>query len=230
MPRLAWPVPRPRRGAGPDDRHHGDPQGRHVPPSGRVPPGDGHGLPRAPGCGVGLPVDPADVPHQRLVLPLGGLTGRRRPPLSASRRSGGDLAGVQRRRGDPPRRGPHRPRLDRDAPATPAEHPAFDPRLHRRCATDAVVARAHRGDRDRRHPPLRAHGDLRSRRHLRVAQRVGRTPCRPSREPQGEAGRPQHRVATPPGDRRRRRRRPRGRRHSRRDRPTRQQRHARLLP
>ena len=52
-------------------RHDGTPQGRHVPPSRRVPAGAGHGAAHGAQQRLGLSLDPADVPLQRLVLSRG---------------------------------------------------------------------------------------------------------------------------------------------------------------
>ena len=60
-------------------RHHGPAQGGPVHLPGRVPERAGRGDPRRPGRRFGVPVDAADVPLQRLVLPVGGHRGRRPP-------------------------------------------------------------------------------------------------------------------------------------------------------
>ncbi len=74
-------------------RHHRPAQGRDVPPSRGVPAGPGHGRAHRAVAVGGAPVDAADVPLQRLVLPVGGDRGRRHPRLpaqgGAGARSGG---------------------------------------------------------------------------------------------------------------------------------------------
>ena len=74
------------------ERHHRTPQGRHVPPSRRVPAGAGDGVPHSAARRRRLPVDAADVSLQRLVLHLGGDRGRRHAPLPARDRPRPHLA------------------------------------------------------------------------------------------------------------------------------------------
>ena len=83
-------------------RHDRQAQGRDVPPPRRVPAGPRHGRAHRPLAECGAPVDAADVPLQRLVLPLGGHRRRRHPRLPAQGRAGAGVAAD-------PRRGRHAP-------------------------------------------------------------------------------------------------------------------------
>ena len=109
-----------------------------------------------------LPVDAADVPLQRLVLHLGGDRGRRHPRLPAHRRRRRDLAAAARPRASPTSaRAPTvLTMIAEDAGgrrrSTGAVHVATggappSPALLRRLDAAGL----------RRHPPLRAHRDVR---------------------------------------------------------------------
>ena len=76
--------------------HHGQSQGRGLSPSGRLP--ERHRQPDhlRPAAGLGLPLDPADVPLQRLDLHLGGDRGGGDPRLPAQGRPGADLSLIAR--------------------------------------------------------------------------------------------------------------------------------------
>ncbi|CAA9278103.1 MAG: 3-methylmercaptopropionyl-CoA ligase of DmdB1 type, partial [uncultured Actinomycetospora sp.] len=212
--------------------HDGAPQGRHVPPPWREPPGAGHGVPRAPGAGVALSVDPADVPLRRLVLPLGGHRRGRAARLPARDRRRGDLAAHPHRGGHALLRRTDRADDDRERgggagrPGARARHGGHGRRPALADAPGADERPGHVGD-----PPLRAHRDLRPGRGERLAPRVGPPRRRRAVPPQGPPGRRQRHRAAPAGARRADRRRgPLGRRDDGRARAARQRRDARLLP
>ena len=92
-------------------RHHREPQGGGLQPPGGVPQRDdqrgrmGHGPPS------GISLDPADVPLQRLVLPLDPRRGRGHRHLPSQGRGEGDIRRDCRRRGHPLLRRARRPQL-----------------------------------------------------------------------------------------------------------------------
>ncbi len=112
---------------------------------------------------LGLPVDPADVPLQRLDLPLGGDRGWRDACLPAPSRTGGNLCRDRRAPGHPPMR-----RADRaeyvGARARSGEAPLRPRRRGGDRGCGAAFGR-HRGDGADgvpRHPSLRVDRELRS--------------------------------------------------------------------
>ena len=117
-------------------------QGRHVPPPGRQPPGAGDGVPHAAGAGVALPVDPADVPLRRLVLPLGGHRRGRAARVPARDRRRGDLAPDPHRGRHPLLRGADG--ADDDRPRRGGEGRAGARARHRRDGRRPAVADAAR--------------------------------------------------------------------------------------
>ena len=183
-----------RRVAGDQPRLHvGDhrqPQGRRGPPPRRVPErGRADARVRHRGA-LALPVDAADVPLQRLDVHLGRHRGGRDPRLPADRRSRPDLRAHRGARGDPHVRG-----AGGAQPAAPCPRSGQAPLRargrggHRR---RGAAERGHRGDVGdgvRRHPPLRAHRNLRAGHRLRVAGGVGRAGHAGARGPDGPPGR-----------------------------------------
>ena len=127
-------------------RYHRPPQGRDVHPSRRHAERAGRSDPARSRSRVGLPLVPAAVPLQRLVLPLGGDGGGRHPRDAAQDRSGRDPA-------NDPIPGRHAPlrRADRVAHArrgARGEGTALRSSLarrHRRRAAVAHAARTHGG-------------------------------------------------------------------------------------
>ena len=93
-------------------RHHRQPQRRRLPPPRRLPERGRQRAHLVDGRPAGLPLDPADVPLQRLVLPLDGRRdgGHQRVPAPGSGQA--DLRRDRRGGRDPPVR-----RADRDADA-----------------------------------------------------------------------------------------------------------------
>ena len=73
-------------------RHDGASEGGDVPPPRRLPAVARDGAAHGRRSRLGVPLDPADVPLQRLVLQLGGDRGRRRPSVPAAARAEPDLA------------------------------------------------------------------------------------------------------------------------------------------
>ena len=114
-----------------------------------------------------IPVDPADVPLQRLVFSVGRDGGSRNPCLPAQGRPRGHL-GPGRQRGDHAHvRGTcgadQHARITCCTDQTPRPTPAVP---HRRRGTESVDARGCRGRGCRGHPGLRAHRDTRSSRAM----------------------------------------------------------------
>ena len=149
-------------------------QGRDVPPPRRLPAGAGHGGAHRLAPSVGVPVDAADVPLQRLVLHVGGDRGRRHarlPAARSSRRGSGRCSaseGVTHLNGAPTVLTDAGVRAGADAGPD-----AAGPRRHRRRAAVAALLRADGRARLRRHPPLRADRDVRPGGDLRLAARSG---------------------------------------------------------
>ena len=113
--------------------HHGQSQGRGLSPSGRLPERRRQPDHLRPAAGLGLPLEPADVPLQRLDLHLGRDRRGGDPRLPAQGRPGADLPF------DPgPWRDPHVRRADRAHPAGP------------RARSQGGGLRAHGGAGDRR--------------------------------------------------------------------------------
>ena len=144
----------------------------------------------------GAPVDAADVPLQRLVLPLGGHRRGGHARLPAEGRPGRDLAAAARGGRDPPRRCPDGPvddrlRAGREGPRA-RPRPTAGARRHRRRPAQPGDPAADGRARVRRHPPLRADRDLRARDDLRLAPGVGRPRRRGAGAAQGPPGRRQH--------------------------------------
>ena len=90
-------------------RHHRQPEGRRLPPSRRLPERHLQHLDLEHVPTSRLPVDAADVPLQRLVLPLDGCGRRRHQCLPAPRTRRYGLRGHQDREGEPLLRGADRP-------------------------------------------------------------------------------------------------------------------------
>ncbi len=91
-PNFAWQLPADEWDAIASELHlghDGQPQGRGHPPPRRVPERGVNVVTWEHAASLGLPVDAADVPLQRLVLPVDDGAGRRHQRLSASRRSEG---------------------------------------------------------------------------------------------------------------------------------------------
>ena len=89
-------------------RDHRTTQRGHVPPPGRLSPEPGHGVSRRAGSGQRVPLDPADVPLQRLVLHLGRDGRRRHPPVPAPGRPGDGVGHDRASSGHPLQRRSHR--------------------------------------------------------------------------------------------------------------------------
>ena len=123
-----------------------------------------------------LPLDAADVPLQRLVLPVGGDRRRRHPRACCA------TIDPARDPAPDPRRGRHAPERRADRAADARRGPrgagrALRPaaaRGDRRRAAVADAARAHGRARRARHPPLRAHRDLRPARRSARCSATGR--------------------------------------------------------
>ena len=81
-------------------RNHGATQGGDVPPPRRLPAGTGDGPARQARPRLPVSVDAADVPHERVVLSMGGHRCRGCPPLPSLHRHDGDL-GAQSSRASP---------------------------------------------------------------------------------------------------------------------------------
>ena len=125
-------------------RHHRQSEGRGLPPSRHVP-GIGrqhHGLAAAPEAG--LPLDPADVPLQRLVLSVVGGGDGRHPCLPAQGRSGADLCDDRGARRDP-----HVRRADRAQPVDVGARRAAPQLRPCRRHPDRRLAAAGQGDQGR---------------------------------------------------------------------------------
>ena len=163
-------------------RHHRKSQGRSYPPSRRLPQRRQQHSRRQSRPASGLSVDAADVPLQRLVLPLDHRGGRRHQCLPAQGRSGQDF-----RTDREARRHPHVRRADRlqhaDQRAGCAERldGAARGRLDRgRGAAGRGAGRCGK-HRDQAHACLRLDGDLWPRLGLRRAARLGRAARRRAR-------------------------------------------------
>ena len=121
-----------------------------------------------------LPVDAADVPLQRLVLSLGGHgDGRRR--ICACRKVEPATIWQHLRESGVTHFCAAPTVLTMtiwDAASSP--HDAAGSHRHRRRPADAGPTRAPRRTRPRHHASLRPHGDVRTRGHLRMAQRLER--------------------------------------------------------
>ena len=165
----------------------GPPEGRrlHVPRrvSERARRGD-RGRARPP---PGLPVDAADVPLQRLVLPVGGDRGGGHARVPAGGRSGADLAAVPRGGRHPLQRLADRADRARQPPGRRAARAAAD-RARRRRAAVADAARAHGGAQHPDRARVRAHRDLRPAHGVHVAGRLGGAAGGGARAPAGPPG------------------------------------------
>ena len=159
-------------------RHDGASEGRDVPPPRRLPAVARDGAAHGGRSRFGLPLDPADVPLQRLVLQLGGDRGRRCPPLPAAARAEPDLAAHAQVGRDPLLRSADGADDDDLGPAG-RQAAASGAHRHRRRAADPGAARAPRRARHGHHPSVRSDRDLWTMRRLRMAQRLGR--AEPSR-------------------------------------------------
>ena len=176
-------------------RHDGRPEGRGLSPSRREPAGDRQRAAWADGGGQRLSLDPADVPLQRLVLPLDDLRRDGHACVPAGRPRQTDLRRHRRSRRHPYVRRAHRH-------ADPAERPGGgetrlrpDRRfLHRR----RPAARGRAGRHGRRRVPgdasLRPDGGLRPLRHQRMETRMGRAAKGGAGPEKGPPGRPLRRA------------------------------------
>ena len=159
----------------------GRPEGCRLPPSRRI--SERHRQRRYLGDAApsGVSLDAADVPLQRLVLPVDGHRTGRHPCLPTPGRGGGYPARAGRGRRHPyvRRADHHGPDPERARHAAPRPAGAHDDRgrrpARRRDRRDGAAELC-------RHPCLRPDGMLRPRHRLRVARRVG-TRCRPSSAP-----------------------------------------------
>ena len=131
-----------------------------------------------------VPVDAADVPLQRLVLPVGGHRGRRHPRLPAAGSSPERIWRLIRARG----RHPLQRRADGADRCSPTRRGRGGAGSRRpvRVATGGAppspaLLRADGRARPGRHPPLRADRDLRPGGDLRLAARSGTTSTPTSR-------------------------------------------------
>ena len=160
-------------------RHHRAPEGRDVPPPRRLPAGARDGGAHRAGPAIALPVDAADVPLQRLVLPLGGHRGRRHARLRCARSS-------RRGSGGDPRRGRHallraprpcwpmlanRPAADDGRPSARSGWRPAARRPRRRCSRGWPSSAS-------RHAPLRADRDVRPAPRSASGSRSGTTCAR----------------------------------------------------
>ena len=157
-----------------DQLHVGDdrrPQGRGIQPPGRVPQLARRGHPFAALVVLGLPLDPADVPLQRLVHDLGGNRCRRNARLPASRPARRDLATDGRGGRDPSQRRTGRDDVDRaGARGAPVRARGDDHDSGRGAEPDDD--RGARSARRSRDPRLWAHRGLRAVLGVRMAAGV----------------------------------------------------------
>jgi len=186
--------PRPRRGRGArrrggpalggrrralDDHHQlhlghdGATQGRPIPPSRRIPERPRRDRPLRTRPVVGVPVDAADVPLQRLVHAVGDHRGRRDarvPARGAGRRDLGPHRGAPRH---PPQRGADG-RDDDHERSTGPDAGLRARRHHRRCAPEPDDHPRDGADGVPHRARVRPHRDVRAVHGLPVAGRVGR--------------------------------------------------------
>ena len=170
--------------------HHRQPQGRGLPSPRRLPERAGQPDDLVHGPAPGVPLDPADVPLQRLVLSVDGDRVGRRPRLPAAGRSAKGPHPDPRAPGQPPVRRAHRAqRPDQHARLGQGRHrPPGACHGRRRRATGQGDRRGGR-DGHPRHPCLRPHRGLRPGHGLRLARRVGRPAARATRRDQVAPGR-----------------------------------------
>ncbi len=155
----------------------------------------GHGHATRSTCG------PADVPLQRLGIPLDAVGRRRHARLPARGPRQADLRSDRRAQGHA-----HVRRADRDVDAAQRARdrqarPAAPRRVrHRRCAAAGGRAGAHGRRRLQRHPRLRTDRGLRPLRRQRVEGGVGRSRQRRAGENEVAPGRALHRARRPHRD------------------------------
>ena len=170
--------------------HDRRPQGRGLSPPRRLSPRHRQRAHRQPGQALRLSLDPADVPLQRLVLPVDDLGGRRHACLPAPGARAGDVRRHRRSQGHASLR-----RADRDGDLAQRagrgeEAAAARGRvLHRGRAAAGSRAGGDEGGRLQRHPRLRTDRDLRARDHQRMACRMGRAVARRAGREEGAPGR-----------------------------------------
>ena len=169
------------------ERHNRPAEGRHVHPPRRVPERARGDAPRAARLALGLSLDAAHVPLQRLVLHLGRDRRCRDARLPAQARAAGRLAALRRGRRHPhvrrADRAGHARRRRRRTSARAADHG------HDRGRTPAARRdRPHRGARLLDQSRLRADRDLRPDHDLRVEPGMGRPGRRRPRAAEGTPG------------------------------------------
>ena len=161
--------------------HHGQSQGRRLPPPRR----GAHVLREHArdrhGAASRLPVDAAHVPLQRLVLPLVAVGRCRHARVLAVGARQGDVRRHRRSRRHAPLRRAHRHVDAAQRQRRRAARPG-PPRRDQSCRRPAAAGGARRDDGCRLppHAPLRAHRDLRPGGRQRMEQRVARPRARRS--------------------------------------------------
>ena len=181
--------------------HDRQSEGRGLPSSRRLSqrPVEHHRLGDAQALGV--PVDVADVPLQRLVLRVDDGGQRRRQRLPAQGRGEGDLRRDARAQGYPLlRRADRPPDADQCARGNEEGDRPEGALLRRRRGAARRGHRGHGADGIRHHARVRPHRDLRPRRGVREARRVGRARHRGAHRKERPAGRPLHGRGGDDGD------------------------------
>ncbi len=181
--------------------HHRQPQGRRLPPPRGLSARPGQRADRLHAEARGLSVDAADVPLQRLVLPLDDIGRCRHACVSPPGAPEAHLG----RAGRPPRhtslRRAHRHVDDpRDPRRRQARARSCGGILHRRRPAARGRAGGHGRERLQRHPPLRPDRDLRPGGGQRLEGGVGRPRRSGPRHEEGAPGRALRRARGAVGD------------------------------